>query len=108
MRTWTLNPSAPHQPTTASVEPKFRASATDGWVFGGDVKFYYFWQNSVDKYAVIDVDGFALFHGLACVQVGGGLFPGDRMAKLEVDGSLEILEWWNQPEVVSELVEVRW
>ena len=61
------------------------------------MKFYYLWRNPKDTFSVINVDGYAIFHGYAYVGVGGGIFPGDRMASISVDGSLEILEWWNQP-----------
>jgi hypothetical protein len=76
---------------------KFRARITKGKVFYGNVKFYYLWRNPRDAFAVINVDGYAIFHGYAYVGVGGGFFPGDRMAGVSVDGQLDILEWWNQP-----------
>ncbi len=69
----------------------------EGKRFYGDVKFYFLWSNPKDKVAVINVDGYAIFHGYAYVGVGGGIFPGDRMASVSVDGRLDILEWWNQP-----------
>jgi hypothetical protein len=76
---------------------KFRVRIEDGRRFIGDVKFYYLWSNPVDKYAVIDVDGYAIFHGFGYVGTGGGLLPGDRMASASVDGRLEIYEWTQPP-----------
>lgn len=61
------------------------------------MSFYYLWSNPKDKYAVVDVHGYAIFNGTANVGSGGGLFPGSRSASARVTGSLGILEWWNQP-----------
>ena len=76
---------------------KFRAGIGSGKRFSGNVKFYYLWRNERDAFAVINVDGYAIFHGYAYIGSDGGFWPGDRWASLAVDGRLEILEWWNQP-----------
>jgi len=75
---------------------KFRGRA-DRRHFRGNVKFYYLWNNPDNTFAVINVDGYIIFHGHGYVGVGGGTFAGDRQASLGVTGSLEILEWENQP-----------
>jgi hypothetical protein len=76
---------------------KFRASVDDGKGFRGDVKFHYLWTNPRNKFALINVDGYVIFNGHIFVGVGGGNFPGDRSASAEVTGTLQILEWFNQP-----------
>jgi hypothetical protein len=81
----------------ANSSAKFRARITEGKSFYGDVKFYYIWRNPRSTFAVVHVDGYAIFHGYAYVGVGGGLFPASRSARATVDGRLDILEWYNQP-----------
>ncbi len=76
---------------------KFRTRVGHNKRFYGDVKFYYLWRNPRDKFAVINVDGYITFNGHCNVGVQGGNFPGDRAAYLAVTGSLDILEWFNQP-----------
>ena len=76
---------------------KFRATIGTGKSFFGDVRFYYLWENETDKFAVINADGYSIFHGTAFVGVGGGFFPGDRSATVALTATLQILEWWNQP-----------
>jgi hypothetical protein len=76
---------------------KFRASVDDGRDFYGDVKFYYLWTNPRNKFTVINVDGYVIFNGHLFVGVGGGNFPGDRSASAQATGTLQILEWFNQP-----------
>lgn len=63
----------------------------------GSVQFNYLWQNLSDKFAVINVDGYMIFHGHAFVGVGGGVCPGNRTASYAVKGSLSLLQFWTQP-----------
>ncbi|MCB1370060.1 MAG: hypothetical protein KDJ83_04140 [Rhodobacteraceae bacterium] len=76
---------------------KFRARIGKHKSFFGDVKFYYIWDNATDKFAVINADGYSIFHGTAFVGVGGGIFPANRAASVRLTATLQILEWWNQP-----------
>ncbi len=76
---------------------KFRARIGTNKAFYGDVKFYYLWDNATDKFAVINANGYSIFHGTAFVGVGGGVFPANRAASVKLTASLQILEWWNQP-----------
>jgi hypothetical protein len=76
---------------------KFRARIGTNRSFLGDVKFYYLWDNPTDKFAVINANGYSIFHGTAFVGVGGGNFPANRSASVRLTATLQILEWWNQP-----------
>lgn len=76
---------------------RFRARIGSHKSFFGDVKFYYLWDNPTDKFAVINANGYSIFHGTAFVGVGGGVFPANRAASVKLTASLQILEWWNQP-----------
>lgn len=76
---------------------KFRAKIGTGKSFFGDVKFYFMWDNPTDKIAVINVNGYSIFHGTAFVGVGGGFWPGNRSASVRLTAELQIFEWWNQP-----------
>jgi hypothetical protein len=76
---------------------KFRARIGTNRSFFGDVKFYYLWDNPNDKFAVINADGYSIFHGTAFVGVGGGNFPANRSASVRLTATLQIFEWWNQP-----------
>lgn len=63
----------------------------------GDVQFWYLWDNPVDRFSVINVDGYIIFNGHGKVEADGGFFAGSRSASLKVTGRLNILEWENQP-----------
>jgi hypothetical protein len=76
---------------------KFRASIGSGKGFQGDVKFFYLWSNPRSTFAVINVNGYVIFNGHLFVGCGGGIFPGNRSASATAKGSLQILEWFNQP-----------
>jgi len=61
------------------------------------VHFSYVWQNPTDKYVVINAHGYVIFDGYIEVGVNGGLFPGDRRARLSVGGNMEVHDWGQEP-----------
>lgn len=62
-----------------------------------ELTFYFLWENPRNRYSVANVDAFLVLNGF-CDAVGhGGVLWGDRFSRLQVDATLRLMEWWNQP-----------
>ncbi|MGO4382883.1 hypothetical protein [Specibacter sp. RAF43] len=62
-----------------------------------ELTFYFLWENPRDRYSVTNVDGFLVLNGFCDALGHGGILWGDRFSKLDVDVTLRLMEWWNQP-----------
>jgi hypothetical protein len=62
-----------------------------------EVGFDFAWENPSDRYALINVDGYLVFNGHLRATQPGGFWPGDRWARLTINSTLRIYEWWNDP-----------
>jgi hypothetical protein len=77
----------------AKVKVQSKASGYDDL---GEVNFYFFWENTSDSYAAINIDTWLMLNGYLEAEVPGswfGLSPSDIGAA----AYLNILEWWNNP-----------
>lgn len=63
----------------------------------GTVEFNYLWQNLDGKFAVINVDGYMIFHGHGFVSSGSGFCGGSRAAGYRVDGEIGLLQFCDDP-----------
>lgn len=84
--------------TSAQIVPsnssaKFKLHVEDGPDPSNTVNFSYVWVNPSDKYVVMNVHGYIIFHGHCQLGAGGGFFPGDRFYRLQIDGRLDIFDW---------------
>ncbi len=66
-------------------------------LFREELGFYFLWENPVNKWAVINVDGYLIQNGFCSVQSDSGFFAGDRRSSVSIYSNLRLLEWWNQP-----------
>jgi len=74
---------------------KVQSKAT-GYEDLGEVNFYFFWENTSDSYAAINVDTWLMLNGYLEAEIPGSWFslsPSD----IGVAAYLNILEWWNNP-----------
>lgn len=62
-----------------------------------ELTFYFLWENPRDRYSVTNVDGFLVLNGFCDALSDGGFFWGERFSKLQVDVTMRLLEWWNEP-----------
>lgn len=62
-----------------------------------ELNFYFLWENPRAQYAVANVDGFLVLNGFCDALAHGGILPGTRFSRLQVDTTLRLMEWWNQP-----------
>lgn len=62
-----------------------------------ELTFYFLWENPRDRYSVANVDGFLILNGFCDALGHGGFLWGDRFSKLQVDVTMRLMEWWNQP-----------
>ncbi|MDQ6752281.1 MAG: hypothetical protein M3017_02435 [Actinomycetota bacterium] len=62
-----------------------------------ELNFYFLWENPRAQYAIANVDGFLVLNGFCDALAQGGILPGTRFSRLQVDTTLRLLEWWNQP-----------
>ncbi len=74
-----------------------KSSSDNPNLFWEELGFYFLWENPVDKWAVINVDGYLIQNGFCSVQSDGGYFAGDRRSSVNIYSNLRLLEWWNQP-----------
>jgi hypothetical protein len=61
------------------------------------VIFRFVWENTQDKYVVINANGYMILHGHCYAFSDGGIFGGDRSAKLEIRPTLQLFDWTNEP-----------
>lgn len=87
--------------TGSVIEPfnshaKFFFSSTAG---SGtrELTFYYLWSNPVDRFAVINIDGYLALNGFCRAGEDGGFWPGSRFTSINLTTKMVPLEWWNQP-----------
>jgi hypothetical protein len=67
---------------------EFQLESTDSST--QEVTFVFSWQNTADKYAVINVDGYIAFNGVCEAIANGGFLPGDRHSYVDLYGILEL------------------
>lgn len=78
---------------------KISSSAEGNEILADDtVNFYFFWQNFTGQPAVVNVESFLMLDGF-CKADGYGSWTGtlNGDAFVNVDATLSLLEWWNQP-----------
>lgn len=61
------------------------------------VIFRFVWENTTDKYVVINVNGYVLLHGHYDLWSDGGIFGGDRSTRLELRPTLQLFNWTTEP-----------
>jgi hypothetical protein len=61
------------------------------------VSFGFTWENTSDRPAVVNVDGYLVLDGSCQAIAFGGVTEGFRLCHLFVDARLNIQELWNQP-----------
>jgi hypothetical protein len=61
------------------------------------VSFGFTWENTSDRSAVVNVDGYLVLDGSCQAIAFGGVTEGFRLCHLFVDAHLNIQELWNQP-----------
>lgn len=79
---------------------KIKLDSAKSSEYGGiseKLTFYFMWQNPVDKWAVINADGYLIHNGFCSVQSDSGFFAGDRRSSVAIYSKLNPMEWWNQP-----------
>ena len=83
--------------TPNNSSAKFRGRSEDDDDFTGGVAFSFAWTNPKPTTEVINISAFIIFNGHCSLGTGGGIFPADREATVNVDGFLEILQMNNNP-----------
>lgn len=61
------------------------------------VIFRFVWDNTQDKYVVINVNGYFILHGHCYTYSDGGIFGGDRAAGINIKPTLKVIDWTNEP-----------
>jgi hypothetical protein len=64
---------------------------------GPSVIFRFVWENSTDKYVLINVDGYVILHGFCDLWSDGGVFAGYRMSSLTMAPTLELYDYTTEP-----------
>jgi hypothetical protein len=62
-----------------------------------ELGFWFLWENTADRYAVVTINGFLILNGFCTAFSPGGYMDGTRSATVQLDANLEIFEWWKQP-----------
>ncbi len=75
---------------------------------GHSVIFRFVWENTQDKYVVINANGYLIYHGYCYAWSDGGIFGGDRATRLTIKPSLQLWNWTNESNypLGEELVEI--
>lgn len=76
---------------------KFQASIGTAKTGGGNVDFYYLFENVRDTAVLTDIHGYIFVNGLCKVGTDGGIVLNSRYATAHISVTLTPLEWWNQP-----------
>jgi hypothetical protein len=64
---------------------------------GHGVSFRFVWENTQDKYVVINANGYLILHGYCYAWSDGGIFGGDRSTRLTIMPSLQLFDWTHEP-----------
>ncbi len=82
------------EPFASRAKFFFQSTARSGT---RQLDFYYLWRNPVDRFAVINIDGYLVLNGFCRAGENGGFLPGDRRTSISLTTKMVPLEWWNQP-----------
>ena len=95
-RTFTLDSSA-IVPSNSWAKFKADVIKTRDYPVTGAVIFRFVWENTSDKYAVINANGYMVLHGFCDVASRGGIFGGDRRAGVIATPTFQMIDWTTDP-----------
>jgi hypothetical protein len=61
------------------------------------VMFRFVWENTTDKYVVLNANGYMILHGYCELSSDGGFFGGDRASTFSMTPTLELFDWTTKP-----------